>query len=131
MIKHCLTSDLTSFFIFSLDGKSDFVTKSCEAKPVLISNKIVEIIINKIIKTGLLLKIGNELITEIPAGTKRKLILLVKAVPTDSTCPNLTMPVHRAMNNNTKPITEAGIGIGINDSIILEINKITASVKAC
>ena len=111
MIKHCLTSDLTSFFIFSLDGKSDFVTKSCEAKPVLISNKIVEIIINKIIKTGLLLKIGNELITEIPAGTKRKLILLVKAVPTDSTCPNLTMPVHRAMNNNTKPITEAGIGI--------------------
>lgn len=98
---------------------------------MLISNKIVEIIINKIIKTGLLLKIGNELITEIPAGTKRKLILLVKAVPTDSTCPNLTMPVHRAMNNNTKPITEAGIGIGINDSIILEINKITASVKAC
>ena len=39
------------------------------------------------------------------------------------------MPVHRAMNNNTKPITEAGIGIGINDSIILEINKITASVN--
>ena len=51
-------------------GKVISVTKSCEAKPVLISNKIVEIIINKIIKTGLLLKIGNELITEIPAERK-------------------------------------------------------------
>ena len=71
------------------------------------------------------------MITEIPAGTNKKLMLFVKAVPTDSTCSNLTMPVHKAINNKTKPITEAGIGIGMTASMILEINKITASVKAC
>lgn len=71
------------------------------------------------------------MITEIPAGTNKKLILFVSAVPTVSTCSSLTMPVHNAINSKTRPITEAGIGIGINDSIILAISKTAANVKAC
>ena len=62
---------MTCFFIFSLEGKSDFVTNNCDAKPVLINNKSVAIIISKIIKIGLCLRIGKELMTEIPAGTNR------------------------------------------------------------
>ena len=63
---------MTCFFIFlSLEGKSDFVTNNCDAKPVQINNKSVEIIISKIIKIGLCLRIGKELMTEIPAGTNR------------------------------------------------------------
>mgnify|MGYP007131904391 CR=1 FL=1 len=78
---------------FSLEGKSDFVTNNCDAKPVQINNKSVEIIISKIIKIGLCLRIGKELMTEIPAGTNRNPILLVNTVPTVSTWPNFTMPV--------------------------------------
>ncbi len=68
----------------------------------------------------------KELTTEIPAGTKSKPMLFVSVVPTFSTSPNLTAPVHNNTNNNTKPITDAGIGIGINDSIIFY----TKSTKA-
>ncbi len=44
---------MTCFFIFSLEGKSDFVTNNCEAKSVHTNNKIVEVIISKMIKIGL------------------------------------------------------------------------------
>ena len=78
-----------------------------------------------------MLKIGKELITETPAGTNKKLMLFVNAVPTLSTCPSFTIPVHNAINSNTSPITEAGIGNGIKLSMIFEISKITAIVNAC
>ena len=81
--------------------------------------------INPMIKNGCSLIRPSDFTTEIPAGTNNNPMLSVNAVPTRSTCPNLTIPVHKHINNNTSPITDAGIGIGINDSIILEISKIT------
>lgn len=75
---------------------------------------------------GLELNTPSELMTETPAGTNKNPILFVNVVPIFSTWPNLTMPVHNAINNNTKPMTEAGIGIGIKLSIIFEISKIIA-----
>lgn len=85
--------------------------------PVHTSNKIVEMMINNMMSIGLVLNTPNELITEIPAGTKRNPILFVNAVPTASTCSNFTIPVVNATNINTKPITDAGIGIGMKLSI--------------
>lgn len=75
------------------------------------------------ISIGLVLKIPNELITEIPAGTNKNPILFVNAVPTASTCSNLIIPVVNAINISTKPITDAGIGIGIKLSMTCEINN--------
>ena len=69
----------------SLDGNNVFVTNNCETNPTQISSNNVEIIINSNIKIGCWLNIGKELITEIPAGTNKKLILFVNAVPTPST----------------------------------------------
>src|SRR5699024_424526 len=104
---------------------------SCENITVQTSNKIVEMIINKIIKIGLELKTPSELITEIPAGTNKNPILFVNAVPTASTCSNFTIPVVSATNINTNPITDAGIGIGIKLSIICDINNMIDIVNTC
>lgn len=92
-------------------------------KPVHNKSNNVEMIINKMIKIGFELITPSELITEIPAGTKNNPMLFVSAVPTVSTCPNFTMPVHKAMKSNTKPTTEPGIGTGEMPSITLEISK--------
>ena len=52
-------------------------------------------IINNIIRIGLVLNTPNELMTETPAGTNKKPMLFVNVVPTVSTWPSFTIPVHK------------------------------------
>lgn len=87
-------------------------------------------IINNIIRIGLVLNMPNELMTETPAGTNKKPMLFVNVVPTVSTWPSFTIPVHKAINNRTSPITEAGIGTGMKLSMMFEINIIIAITSA-
>lgn len=73
----------------------------------------------------------NELMTEIAAGTNRKLMIEMSLLPKPSTCSTLTIFVESAMNNKISPIAEAGIGIGKNPFIILATSMTIAKIKAC
>ena len=127
MFNHNFSSANCLGFLFL--GINDFVINICEKNPVHSNNKIVEMIISNIIKIGLWLNTPKELITEIPAGTNKKPILFVSVVPTFSTSPSLTIPVHKAINNKTRPITDAGIGIGMKLSIIFDKSMMIASTS--
>jgi hypothetical protein len=74
--------------------------------------------------------IPNELITEIPDGTNKKLINDVNDVPRVSTCSNFTIFNDNRVNNNIKPTTEAGIGNGNLEEIKFETNIITEKINA-
>lgn len=111
-------------------GIKDLVISIWEKNPVHNSNNSVDIIINKIMSIGLVLKTPSELMTDMPAGTNKNPILFVKVVPTFSTSPSLIIPVQSAMNSSTNPITEAGIGIGIKLSIIFDTNIMIAITSA-